>query len=488
MTPISVMTRRSLWLTVAIASFAIIASMLLSLIQERNTSLKQELEIPEVGYRSPFISEFVIPTNNAGANAITADKNGLIWFIENHLSKLANFNPVTKKFEEYTTPSDIGFVWSMTVDRNNTIWFIDSKKDKLWKFEPFGNIFKSYDLPTKGAFVIQMALDQKDNLWLAEYLAQNTTGSKIARFDPKSERFVEYQTPTLQSGPIGITVDVSGNIWFTEISKIGVFFPNNSSFKEYPFQRPIIPPTGIAVDSNGVVWFTEHGGNNIGRFIAVNDTLVEYATATLSKQYPATLPYWIKIDSNGNLWFNEHTGNRIAKFIPSNETLIEYYIPSKDIVDALTFTIDKNGSVWFTELGANKIGVVNASLPVPFVVDALPKQVLVRPGEAAEVKLTFESSSPVSYNSNLYFMATSTMSPLGKFVNASATFSPTSIRTGQLPAQITLHIETETTLMPGIYKVAGGATDGIISYLTTVNLIVKNNELEKRSGNFEIIN
>jgi len=465
------MTRKSLWLTIAIASSAIIASLLLAAVQERNTSLKQELEIPEVRYKNPFISEFVIPANDAGANAIAADKNGLIWFIENHSSKLANFNPVTKKFEEHAIPEDIGFVWSMTVDSSNTIWFIDAKKDKLWKFEPSGNIFKSYDLPTKGSFVIQMALDKKDNLWISEYLAQNKTGDKIARFDPKSERFVEYQTPTLQSGPIGITVDVSGNIWFTEIRKIGVFFPNNSSFKEYPFQRPIIPPTGIAVDSNGFVWFTEHGGNNIGRFIAANDTLVEYATATLSKQYPATLPYWIKIDSNGNLWFNEHTGNRIAKFIPSNETLIEYHIPSKDKVDALTFTLDKNGSVWFTELGTNKIAVVNASLPMPFAVDSFPKEVKLKAGESAEVKMTVRSiSSPSS--AKISFITASSMTALGKFINASATFSPTSINIEQLPRQVSLRIETEPTLEAGIYRITAGATDGFTSYLTVINLIV----------------
>ncbi len=465
------MIRKSLWLIIVIAGSAILASFFLAAVQERNTTLKQELEIPEIGYKSPFISEFVIPTNDAGVNAIAADKDGLIWFIENHSSKLANFNPVTNKFKEYAMPEGIGFVWGMTIDHGNTIWFIDAKKDKLWRYDPSSNVFKSYDLPAKGSFVIQMALDQEDNLWFTEYLAQNKTGDKIARFDPKSERFAEYQTPTLQSGPIGITVDVSGNIWFTEISKIGVFFPNNSSFKEYPFQRPIIPPTGIAVDSNNTVWFTEHGGNNIGRFIAANRTLVEYATATLSRQYPATLPYWIKIDS-GNLWFNEHTGNRIAKFIPSNGTLIEYHIPSKDIVDALTFTIDKNGSVWFTELGTNKIAVVNASLPVPFVVDSFPKEVKLRAGESAEVKMNVRSISTNPSSDKISFIAASSMTALGKFINASATFSPASISIEQLPRQVSLRIETEPTLEAGTYTITAGATDGFASYLATINLIV----------------
>ena len=472
-----------------IASFAIIASLIL-VIQERNIRTVKQEEIPEVKNESPFVSEFLVPTDDAGVNAIAADNNGLIWFVENNSSKLANFNPLTNKFEEYDIPEKIGFVWSMVLDRDNTVWFIDAKRDKMWSFNSKNNIFKSYDLPAKGSFVVQMALDQEDNIWFAEYLASNKTGDKIAKFEPKSERFVEYQTLTPESGPIGITVDSSGNIWFTEIiSNIVVFFPSNSSFKEYGFPIPIIPPTGIVTDNDGIVWFTEHGGNKIGKFIPDNKTLIEYSTLSLSRKYPATLPYWIKMDMHGNLWFNEHTGNSIAKFIPANETLIEYHIPSKDIVDALTFAIDKDGNVWFTELGTNKIGFVNTTMPLPFAVDALPKQVKVRPGEAAEVKLMVQSISPVSYSSNLSFIATSTMTPLGKFVNASATFSPSSINIDQTPMQVTFHIETEPTLMHGIYKVTVGATDGIISYLSTVDLIVEKNNFEKTGSDiFEIVN
>ena len=482
------MNRKTLLLTVAIAGSAVIGSVIVVGVQERNLKTVKQEEIL-VGNESPFITEFPVPIDDAGVNAIAADNNGLIWFIENNSSKIASFDPVIKQFREYCMPEEIGFVWSMVVDDKNRVWFIDAEKDKLWMLDQESKYFENFELPSKGSFPLQMAIDTIGNLWFTEFLAGNRTGNKIAKFDPVKKEFAEYRTLTPESGPIGIDIDHQGNIWFTEIGRIGVFFPSNSSFKEYEFPRPIIPPTGLVVDNDGTVWFTQHGGNKIGKFIPSNKTLIEYSTLSLRKENPATLPYWIKKDMHNNLWFNQHTGNRIAKFIASNETLIEYHIPSKDIVDALTFTIDNDGNVWFTELGANKIGFVNTTMPLPFMADASPKQVKIRPGEAAEVKLTLKNISPESYTSNLRFIATSTMTPLGKFVNASATFSPTTVSIDEKSRQVTLLIRTEATLVPSIYKVIAGATDGVISYLSTIDLIVEKNNFGKTgSGIIETIN
>lgn len=477
--------RTSLLLTIAITSAAVIVSLIFVVTQDRNRTVKQE-EIPELK-ESPFVSEFIVPNYDAGVNAITVDNNGLIWFVENNSSKIASFDPVSREFREYCLPEDIGFVWSMVVDDKNRIWFLDAEKDKLWMLDQESKYFENFELPSEGSFPLQMAIDSIGNIWFTEFLAGNRTGDKIAIFDPMKKEFAEYRTPTSESGPIGIDIDHQGNVWFTEIGRIGVFFPSNSSFKEYEFPRPVIPPTGLAVDNDGTVWFTQHGGNKFGKFIAENNTLIEYSTLSQT-EYPATLPYWIKMDNDGNLWFNQHTGNKIAKFIPSNETLIEYHIPSKDIVDALTFAIDKDSNVWFTELGANKIGFVNASMPLPFSVDAFPKQVKVRAGESAEVKVTIKSVSPISQDSKLSFVATSTMTPLGKFVNATAIFSPSHINIKQLPTQVNLRIDTERTLQSGIYKTTIGATDGMISYLVTVDLIVTKNNLGNGGVNFEIVN
>lgn len=141
-----------------------------------------------------------------------------------------------------------------------------------------------------------------------------------------------------------------------------------------------------------------------------------------------------------------------------------------------------------TLLSDNKIGFVNATTPLPFVIDVSSKQVKVRAGESAGVKLMVERASYPAYTSSISFITTSTMTPLGKFANASATFSPATINTHSIPIQVTLRIETEPTLVPGIYKVTAGATDGIILYLSTSDLIVENNNFQKTEAEtFEII-
>lgn len=461
---------KSLIFLLAVAGGSLIAAFLIFSSMRVSDTTEQLLQLSQ-NKSSPYISEFTVETKDARVNAIAVDDDGIVWFVENEVNRLASFDPVQQIFREYNIPDEIGFVWSILTEKSNEIWFIDSENDNLWKFDITNNNFRSYNLPSKDSFPFQMALDQDGNIWFTEFSALNKTGDKIGMFDAKTERFVEYRTPTPESGPIGIAFDSSGNIWFTELSKIGVFFPSNSSFKEYDFPKPVIPPTGIAIDNYNTVWFTQHGGNKIAKFIPYNDTLIEYSTLSLRKDYPATLPYWIKLDRHGNLWFNEHTGNRIAKFIPSSETLIEYHIPSKEIVDALTFTLDKDGNVWFTELTGNKIGFVNASFPVAFTVDAFPKQVTVHAGETSEIKLTVKPTS-ASYSSKISLIATSTMTPLGRFMNATALLIPSSLNLEDGHVETALRIQTEPTLLAGKYKVSVGATDGFVSYLTTIDLIV----------------
>ena len=96
-----------------------------------------------------------------------------------------------------------------------------------------------------------------------------------------------------------------------------------------------------------------------------------------------TLPYWIKMDSTGILWFNEHVGNKIARFNTTDGTLVEYWIPTQNglwapcapnesacgIANALQFSIGKNNQIWFSEWTENKLGMLNGSKPLSFVVD-----------------------------------------------------------------------------------------------------------------------
>jgi hypothetical protein len=180
----------------------------------------------------------------------------------------------------------------------------------------------------------------------------------------------------------------------------------------------------------------------------------------------------------------------------------EYEVPTRDphnayLANALTLSADPNDNnkVWFTEFNHDKIGVLDMRTPIPFEINSSPGTItLLSPSisnnkaqkhELAITKvqiITTKSSMNSNNNHFLVFLnASSSMNPMGKFVNMTAKFSPTfvicltKIRDGERIARSThLILQRDNNTIPiGNYTLGISASDAKVTKSIFRNLLVK---------------
>ena len=189
--------------------------------------------------------------------------------------------------------------------------------------------------------------------------------------------------------------------------------------------------------------------------------------------------------------------------------LLEYEVPTRDplngyIANALTLSADPNDNnkVWFTEFNHDKIGVLDNSPPIPFDINSSASKITIlsSPNNTAQKnvslaaatlnvevtnKKSLSSSSFINYtnakhNHTLIFLnASSSMNPLGRFVNMTTKFYPTSIidlnkdRSGKAQTNIILQRNDSTPISPGNYTLGISVTDGTVTKSIFRYLFVK---------------
>ncbi len=283
--------------------------------------------------------------------------------------------------------------------------------------------------------------------------------------------------------------------------------PSSSSRQKQLFTTP----TDLVVFANSArtssIWLTEHGTNFITEYRLDSHNVTRFPTSSSPRHY-ITLPYWIAepADHKG-FWFNEHEGNRIAFFNTTAMALLEYEVPTRDpfngyIANALTISADPNDNnkVWFTEFNHDKIGVLDNSPPIPFDINSSASKITIlsspnntaqKNASPAAARLNVEVTTNKSFNSSsfinntnhnptlIFLNTSSSMNPLGKFVNMTAKFYPTSIidlnkeRSEKTQSNMILQRNDSTPISPGNYTLGISATDGTVTKSIFRYLVVK---------------
>src|SRR6266487_4048226 len=425
-------------------------------------------------------------------------------------------------------------VWSIVEGTDGSIWFSEGGSDPLWRFDP--NTEKFQVIHAISAAPMQMKVDKRTgNIWFTTFgsgtfgVIQKIIGNKVGITSP------EYKVTEFNLGydsfPSGIFLQ-GDSVWITETlnhNKLVEFKPivdtngkvvNVTKVLEIPSSSPsfssqqkqlFTTPTDLVVFANNTrpssIWLAEHGTSFITEYRLDSHIIIKFPTSSSPRHY-ITLPYWIAepADHKG-FWFNEHEGNRIAFFNTTAMALLEYEVPTRDplngyIANALTLSADPNdkNKVWFTEFNHDKIGVLDRSPPVPFDINSSASKITILsspPNNAAQknassvaatlnVQVTNKkslSSSSFFNNTNakhnrtvIFLNASSSMNPLGKFVNMTAKFYPTSFvdlnkyRSG---SNIILQRNDSTPITHGNYTLGISATDGTVTKSIFRYLFVK---------------
>jgi streptogramin lyase len=429
------------------------------------------------------------------------------------------------------TQSNQGFqmVWSIVEGNDGSIWFPEGGSDPLWRFEPTTDKFQV--IHSISAAPMQMKVDQKTgNIWFTTF-GSGTFGviqktSSTANLN-SSNTIPDYKVTEFNLGndsfPSGVFLQ-RGSVWITETlnhnklvqfkpitsangTVIGVTklleIPPSSTSKPMSLSQPysagsngnndvvrFTKPTDLAVFEGkdgkpSSIWLPEHGTSFITEYKIGSKSVMRFPTSASYRHY-TTLPYWMaEAPGDKGFWFNEHEGNRISFFNTTDMTLTEYEVPTRDppnayISNALTLTIDPNDTnkTWFTEFNHDKIGVVDRSL-IKLLSSSNNESQKNALSVAGRLNVITTNSANTKNNHTLLFLnASSSMNPLGRFVNVTAKFYPTPISDLMKGTRITqthliLQRNESTSISPGNYTVGVSATNGPVTKSVFKDIVVK---------------
>ena len=447
-----------------------------------------------------YIKEYVL-ANGALPNGILVDRKGLVWIIgsDSHLYK---FDPTINKVDsvytignkDETDKKSSLMGWAIVEDNDGFIWFSQLGPKPLWRFDPITERFELFT--SVSAIPFQMKLDEKSgDIW---FTTLGDTLGVIQKFEVTDSipihKITEFELDT-DTFPSGLFLE-DGYVWISgvvgnKLIKFKILKDDKQVFGiDKVLQIPednktrIYSPTDVFV-LNNLVWFTEHGTSTISKY-QLNEHQVRRFPTSSNLFQTTTLPFWIKQSPNGDaLWINEHTGNKIALLNTTDLTLVEYEIPSRpadgSIVYPLGISVDSQNKVWFSEWNVNKIGVIDGNKSIPFDIIVNSTKVRIPRNSngtttVIEVTVLKEDDSPLNVNeTNTIFLKTSsTMDPSLGLVNITATFTKEMIFFNETTKSESVQLLINSNFPPsGNYTLAISATNGEVTKSVFLDLIIE---------------
>ncbi len=447
------------------------------------TSFAQGLTNEMVRYTKPsrYVAEYGLPIENADIRGIAVDSKGEVWFYQTNASSIARFVPSNNTFIQYQIKAP--FVAKQSVvnlaggllafDKNGNLWFTDAKSNSIGKIEHDSGVMATFPIPTKNSGPLGIIVDTNNHIWFAEI-----TGDKIGKLDPQTGKIDEYVLAE-NSGPALLAFDPNGMLWFTlayakEVAKLD---PNSAvagtsqGIQLYDL-KGFSSPFGI-VALNNFLYVSDHGSSKIAKFLPSSNSLTIYWTSPVQeipvKEFPETLPAQLLIDKGSNIWFAQHVGNRITRLDPITNIITEYEIPSGPLSITLWSSLAPNGDVWFAEWASNKIGFLNASMPVPFIVNLDRTIITLESGAESKANLFVNSASDgkLDLKFDLAGMTDSGITGL------SYSFSPKNVTLEpKAAAQSSIVLKGLQSIKAGTYSLMVKASDASVSQLVPLTLVV----------------
>jgi streptogramin lyase len=377
-----------------------------------------------------MISNYSLPTPNAGPNSIVEGRNGTFWIAEFSAGngegpgKIAEFLSSNQTFREFKIPENGSVPNSIAIDQFGTVWFSDFTDKALWSLNGISGVFMKYPIPTKTAQPLFIIVDSNHNIWFTE-----TTGYKIGELGYPTYSLTEYSVPVTKYEPLEMYLDSNtSTLWITlakttsevQPGLIATFNTVTKKFENvYTPSVSLQDPVGIVLDKVGNVWISEHRGSSVVEFIPRNSTWRKFETSPPSGFYQTTISAvaTIAIDKQGYLWFIEHFGNKVGRLDPTDGVIDEFDLTGTDDPFSVLDTIDSNGNFWLTNFGQNAIQMIPATASTGIYIRAISRNESissyprVTAGQALDI--TYEVENLASSDRTLTLNATSSFSASG---------------------------------------------------------------------------
>jgi virginiamycin B lyase len=235
----------------------------------------------------------------------------------------------------------------VTIDTFNTIWLAQDGTHAIARYDPETRRYTSYPTPSPNSSPFGIAIDTTGRVWFTEVAAR-----RIGRFDPDTETFAEYTLPDGGGNPYWLAVAPDGRIWFTTLTapSIGVLDPRTNAIEmvAIPGLSDDDGTTGIDLTADDAIWFGTRRGT-LGRIDPASLSIATYRT-------PGAAVYGVTADRNGRVWAAS-TRDAVFAFDPRTEQFCT--VPAGN--GAWWLTDAPDGSIWIAEsvTGASGFGWIS---------------------------------------------------------------------------------------------------------------------------------
>ena len=332
-----------------------VVSYLTSVFGQDSTTPRSPADVP--GYKDtvrPFSDEAMnivyVEYDVSGSKGLpwsaSPDKDGNFWMpYYGRGNEVARLNPTTGEVKHFSLPfEETAGVHSVVRAPDGMIYFTEFALNKLAKLDPgTGKITEfpdSFTMPDRRADKHTVRVDAKGNLW--------SSGSPLSKYDQETGKYTHFlEVPS----SYGITFDKDGNVWFCVLQKDGKIGKIDAKTEKVTQWSPPTQgtPQRLAIDSDGIVWFGERTGHKIGRFDPKTETFKEFPLPG-----PSASPYAMTVDKRG-VWYASTDQDLIGRLDPNTGKVIEYPFPHSEAM-MREFFIDAEGRIWFATPTNNRVG------------------------------------------------------------------------------------------------------------------------------------
>jgi streptogramin lyase len=294
-----------------------------------------------VEYRVPNTPDFP----KRATHTITFNPDGTIYTLDRgSRGSVLWIDPSTGAHKDYVGH---GGGEAITADRDGTVWY-----GSLRHFDPKTGLMDEYQFEgpehSRRALAVTSIFDSNGDLW-----GTDLVGGDLEKWDRKTNSLVWWDIPVLRSRPYGITVDHHDKVWFAEWFSGGVtsFDPKAQQFRHYPLTR--LAPTNIrrlGADSKNFIWACTWGapGVNSAALYRLDPDTGAVEEHKLDILYAH--PYDAAPDDDDRIWVA--TDNHILMFDPTSGVWARYPTPTR--TDIARLSITGEGTVWFAERAAGQ--------------------------------------------------------------------------------------------------------------------------------------
>jgi streptogramin lyase len=398
----------------------------------------------EIGVINPTtgtITEVIVHSHPAAGSfgaGITAGPDGNVWFTDSSTNAIGMISPITHAISEFTLPTANAGPRGITEGPDGNLWFTEYLVGQVGEINPTTHAITEFATPTTNSVPWSIAAGANGNLWFTEH-----GGGQVGEINPTTHAISEIATA---SPPLVITAGPDGNLWFTENAsgKLGSINPTTDAVTEYAVPYTNAGPQGITTGPDGDLWFADSLDNAIGVATLAPTQLV------VTQQPPASVtagsPFGMTVedlDSSGNLVSSFNGTVTVGLLNP----------PSGATVGGTLSVTASNGVATFPSLSLNKAGptytlVVTGS----GVGEGFSSTVAVTPAAASKVVIT--QQPPASVAAGIGFGVQAMIEDLYGNVETSATNTVT-VALANNPTGATLGGTLSITAVQGIAGFGG---------------------------------